>query len=171
MWNILTLTIKEISDRTAFLPFMLNRYHTSCTKYYILAKVLIVLSKKKNQIRISCNNAHVHSMSLSTTKFHGILLSGFRGVGNWETVSVVYFSKFKMGGIFFTYAHLHIMYFLTRQFYELLLGGFRGVALTSKKKGLTNWPTDGRVKYIIPSFVKGIKIIPLSYKWFFGNVL
>ena len=127
---------------------MLNRSHTSCTKY-ILAKVLIVLSKK-NQIRISCKYAPVQRMSLSPTKFHEILLSGFRGVRNWETVSVQYFSKFKrcvtpgkkIESEFSSYsAHLHIMFFLNRKFYELLLGGFRGVA---QEKYRTDEQTDWR---------------------------
>ena len=34
----------------------------------------------KNEIRISCEYAHLHSMSSITTKFHEILLSSFIGV-------------------------------------------------------------------------------------------
>ena len=37
-------------------------------------------SKKKNWNIISCGYAHLHIMSFITTKFHEILLSGFRGV-------------------------------------------------------------------------------------------
>ena len=33
----------------------------------------------KNQISISCGYAYLHIMSFITTKFHEILLSGFRG--------------------------------------------------------------------------------------------
>ena len=38
-------------------------------------------SVKKNKIKISCGYAHLHIMSIITTKFHEILLSSFRGVG------------------------------------------------------------------------------------------
>ena len=37
-------------------------------------------SEKKNGIKISCGYAHLHIMSFITTKFHEILLSGFRVV-------------------------------------------------------------------------------------------
>ena len=37
--------------------------------------VITILSGKKIKL-ISCEYAHVHSISLSTTKFHDILLSG-----------------------------------------------------------------------------------------------
>ena len=37
-------------------------------------------SEKKGGIKISCGYAHLHIMSFITTKFHEILLSGFRGV-------------------------------------------------------------------------------------------
>ena len=39
-----------------------------------------VTSREKNGIKICCRYAHLHIMSFITTKFHGILLSGFRGV-------------------------------------------------------------------------------------------
>ena len=54
-------------------------------------------SEKKNGIKISCGYAHLHIMSFIFTKFHEILLSGFRGVAltrktgltdwltNWQT--------------------------------------------------------------------------------------
>ena len=42
------------------------------------------------------------------------------------------------------------MSFITTKFQEILLSGFRGVVLT-RKTGLTDWLTDGRVKNIIPS--------------------
>ena len=38
-----------------------------------------VTPRKKNRIIISCGYAHLHGMPLSTTKFHEILLIGFRG--------------------------------------------------------------------------------------------
>ena len=38
------------------------------------------ISKLKNWIKISCGYGHLHIMSLITTKFNKILLSGFRGV-------------------------------------------------------------------------------------------
>ena len=40
----------------------------------------IKIAPKKDQISISCKNAYLHIMSFITTKFHEILLSGFRGV-------------------------------------------------------------------------------------------
>ena len=70
----MTFTVKKISDWTASLSFMVNQFHKSCKKWYILAQVLIVLSGK-SQRRIFCKYAHVHSMSLLTTEFHEILLS------------------------------------------------------------------------------------------------
>ena len=39
-----------------------------------------VTPRKKNGIKISCGYAHLHIMSFISTKFHEILLSGFRGV-------------------------------------------------------------------------------------------
>ena len=42
------------------------------------------------------------------------------------------------------------MSFISTKFHEILLSGFRGVALT-RKTGLMDWLTDGRVKNIIPS--------------------
>ena len=47
------------------------------------------------------------------------------------------------------YAHLHIMSFITKKLHEILLSGFRGVAMT-RKTGLTDWLTDGRVKKLYP---------------------
>ena len=38
------------------------------------------MATQKDQISISCKNAYQHIMSLITTKFHAILLSGFNGV-------------------------------------------------------------------------------------------
>ena len=38
------------------------------------------ISKFKNWIKISCGYGHLHIMSLITTKFNKILLSGFKGV-------------------------------------------------------------------------------------------
>ena len=57
--------------------------------------------KEKNQIRISCEYAHLYSMSLSITKVHEVLLSGLEEL-QWQTVSVVYlilatFSNFNRG--------------------------------------------------------------------------
>ena len=39
-----------------------------------------VTQRKKNWIKIFCGYAHLHIMTFLTTKFHEILLSGFRGV-------------------------------------------------------------------------------------------
>ena len=41
------------------------------------------------------------------------------------------------------------MSFISSKFHEILLSGFRGVALT-RKTGLTDWLTDGRVKTLYP---------------------
>ena len=95
--------------------------------------------RKKIELKISCGYAHLHIMSFITTKFHEILLSGFRGVALTNCFSIIFhfgqISKFKKGvtlrKISCGYAHLHIMSFITTKFYELLLSGFRGVALTN----------------------------------------
>ena len=50
---------------------------------FIFAKFLSskrALLWEKNGNKISCGYAHLHIMSFITTKFHEILLSGFRGV-------------------------------------------------------------------------------------------
>ena len=58
----------------------------------------VILRKKLN--KISCGYAHQHVMSFTTTKFHKILLSGFRGVALTNcSCSIFHFSqisKFKM---------------------------------------------------------------------------
>ena len=103
-------------------------------------------------------------MSFITTKFHEILLSGFRGV----VLTSCFSSIFHFGQIYklkkrsnseknywikisCEYAHLHSMSFITTKFYEILLSGFRGVWLTRKTgrtdgrtDGLTDWLTDWR---------------------------
>ena len=83
-------------------------------------------------------------MSFITTKFHEILLIGFRGVVLTKCFSSIFhfrqISKFKKGHcsqkknwirISYGYAHLHIMSFITTKFQEILFSGFRGVALTN----------------------------------------
>ena len=46
--NFWTFTVKKISEWTASHSIKINRFHTSWTKWYILAKVLIFLSRKKS---------------------------------------------------------------------------------------------------------------------------
>ena len=94
-------------------------YHLQCTKFheillsgleelqwqiisefhFILAKFLrskkdVTAKKKKRWIKMSCKYAHLHGMTfwLITTRFHHILLSGFRRVALTNTFSAaVYF--------------------------------------------------------------------------------
>ena len=88
-------------------------------------------------------------------------MSGFRGVALTNCFSSIFHfgqtSKFKKGKILSKnngikissgYAHLNIKSFITTKFHGILLSGFRGVALT-RKTGLTDLPTNGRVKNII----------------------
>ena len=84
-------------------------------------------------------------MSFTTTKFHEILLSVFRGVALTNCFSSIFLFgeifKFEKGNsekknwikISCGYAHLHIMSFITTKFHEILLSGFRGVALTRQE--------------------------------------
>ena len=103
--------------------------------YFTLVNVQVVLSEK-NQIRISCKYAHIHSMSLST-KFYEILLSAFRGELTKYLSSICIFNqilKFKRGVTLrkntksCKYANLLHNPFITTQFHDILLSGFRGVA-------------------------------------------
>ena len=142
-------------------------------------QALVTGNQTENQFHLSSKGAllpekkiksefpvDVHIKSFKTTKFHEILLSGFRGVALTNCFSSIFhfgpISKFKKGviprknGIKIScgYAHLHIMSFITTQFHQILFSGFRWVALT-RKTGLTDWVTDWltnrRVKNIIPS--------------------
>ena len=101
-------------------------------------------------------------MSFITTKFHEILLSGFRGVVLTNCFSSIFhfrqISKFKKGvtprkkkgfKISCGYAHLHIMSFITTQFHENLLSGFRGVALTNCSSSIFHFG-------LISKFKKGV---------------
>ena len=49
------------------------------------------------------------------------------------------------------------MFFITTKFHDILLSGFRGVALT-RKTGLMDGLTAGRVKNIIPSATRCVQI-------------
>ena len=96
-------------------------------------------SQKKNWSRIFCGYAHLQIKSFITTKFHEILLSGFRGVALTNCFSSIFhfgqISKFKQAVIpreknesKFT-VDMHT--FITTKFCEILLSGFRGVVLTN----------------------------------------
>ena len=95
-------------------------------------------------------------MSFTTTKIHEILLSGFRGVVLTNCFSSIsHFGqilKFVKGEI--PREKIESKFPVDMHIYticpEILLSSFRAVALT-RKTGLTNWLTDGRVKNIIPS--------------------
>ena len=63
------------------------------------------------------------------------------------------------------YAHLHIMSFITTKFHKILLSSFRGVALT-RKTGLMDWLTDGRVKNIISSATRCVGYKNTAWKIF-----
>ena len=57
---------------------MQNWFHTIFTNQYIFADYDLSSVRKKNQIRISCEYAHVQCISTLTIKLHEILLSGIR---------------------------------------------------------------------------------------------
>ena len=60
-----------------------KQFHLSCTKLFwpnFKRDINCSLKGSNNWIKISCGYAHLHIMSLITTKFHELLLSGFRGV-------------------------------------------------------------------------------------------
>ena len=125
----------------------------------------------KYQISISCEYAYLHIMSfwIITTKYHAILLSGFRGGVLTNCFSSIFqfrqISKFKKrviqrkkNEISCKYAYLHTMSFITTKFQEILLRSFRGVALT-KKTGLTDWLTDwqtGQKHYTLRNSLRGV---------------
>ena len=132
-------------------------------RFFLKHFILLLLRVLQIWIRITCGFAHLHIKSFITTKFYKILLSGFRGVALTNCFSSIFhfgqISKFKKGvtprkknwiKISCGYAHLHIMSFITTKFHEILLSSFTGVALT-RKTGLTDWLTVGRVKNLIPS--------------------
>ena len=76
-------------------------HNASYTKGSILSKVLTVLSEKESDQYFLWMCTYVHCMSLSTTKLHEILLSGFRVVSLTNCfISILNFgqiSKFKKG--------------------------------------------------------------------------
>ena len=59
------------------------------------------------------------------------------------------------------YAQLLGMSFITTNFHEIQLSGFRGVPLT-RKTGLTDWLTDGRIKNIL------ILYLPKLVGWWYN---
>ena len=116
-------------------------------------------------------------MSFITSEFHAILLICFNGVVLTNCFSSIFhfrqISKLKKSvtprnkkGIKIScgYVHLHIMSFITTKFHEIRLSSFRGVGLT-RKTGLTDWLTDGRVKNIIPSATRCV-----GYKKISSNI-
>ena len=80
-----------------------------------------------------------------TTKFHKILLSGFRGVALTNCFSSIFhfgqiskfkkinFSQKKIESKFPVDMHIYALSksYITTKFHEILLSGFRGVALTN----------------------------------------
>ena len=60
-----------------------------------------IIASQKDQISISCKNAYLHIMSVITTKFHAILLSGFSEVVLTNCFSSIFhfrqISKLKKG--------------------------------------------------------------------------
>ena len=119
-------------------------------------------SQKKNWIKIFYGYAHLRIKSFITTKFQEILLRCLRGVALTNCFSSIFhfgqISKLKKGIIPRKKLNQNFMWVCTSthyvlhyyKFHEILLRGFRVVALT-RKTGLTDWQTDGRVKNIIPS--------------------
>ena len=116
-------------------------------------------------------------MSFIITKFQEIMLSCFRGVAltNCFEKYLSFWPNFKFKkGITLRkklnqnsckYAHLHIMSFITTTFHKIMLSGFRGVALT-RKTGLMDWLTEGRVKNIISSATRCVGYKNTAWKIF-----
>ena len=104
----------------------------------------LLSQNKKNQIRISCDSAHVLSMSTLIIKLHGILLEFFRGVAVTICFICVFkfaqTSKLKRGKIhrniqlnqkfLIANAQLYSKLLLSAMFHEIPLSSFRGVAMT-----------------------------------------
>ena len=128
--------------------------------------------KKKSKFPVDMHIYIVHGMSFTTTKFHEILMSGFRGVVLTNCLSSIFHfgknSKLKkvvtpeknMNQNFrwicaFTHYVLHN--------YKVLGNSVEGFqkSCADKKNGLTNWLnewlTDGRVKnYTLRNSLRGV---------------
>ena len=81
---------------------------TNCFSSILISKVQKGCNtEKKKWIKISCVYAHLHIMSFITTKFHEILLSGFRGVAltrktgltDWQTGQKHYTLRNSLRGV------------------------------------------------------------------------
>ena len=114
-------------------------------------------SQKKQWIRISCGYAHQHIKSFITTKFHEILLSGFRGVILTNCIRGIFhfgqISKLKKKSKIPREKNWIIC--ITKKFQEILLS-------CADKRNRTDGLTDWRVKNIIPSATRCVGYFTLT---------
>ena len=149
---------------TKFHEILFSSFRSSAHK--LSSKIVNFLSSKghnsqeNNPTRFYYRYAHLHIMSIITTKFQEIPFSSFREEAITNCFSSTYFecSKFKGHNsqknnrtkISFRHAHLHVMSLKTTMFQEIPFNSFRGESLTK------TLPTDSRTgqkHYTLRNFV------------------